>query len=181
MSILLKFYYLTLPLTYFTLIILSFFNVIFPFYENWFSFGLIFLSLIVFPRFISYGIDTNLWVGTLLMLSGVFSLLISNYNLSVFYCISGFLMCFALSSLIMFVFFRQLFHFKIFTNLTLFAIIIFVYISGLIPLWLAITCISCLFVVVSTGAITAILKNTRKIWTFQSKKMDMIQLKLMNI
>lgn len=162
-SIWLKIYYITLPIIYLLLIILSKLNVIFPFFENWFSFGLIFLSFLIFPRFISYGIDTNLYIGTVLMLCGLFSLAISNFNLGTFYSFSGFLMCFAISSLIMFVFFRQLFHFKIFTTLTLSAIIIYVYISGFIPLRLAIACFSVIISIVTISGVIAILKNMRKI------------------
>lgn len=164
---------------YATLLMLSIFGVIFPFYKTWFSYGLIFISILLVPRFISFGIDTNLWAGSVLFLCGSFGVIRFYENISTLYSLAGYLFCFGLSSLIMFCFFRQIFHLKIFTFMLFSAIIIFVYESGAISLIAFIISLVSVFAFALFFAIKTILSNTRKVWNFQIKRMDIIHKKLM--
>ena len=150
-------------ITYGLLLLLSVFGVIFPFYKLWFSYLLIFISLLLVPRFINYGIDTNLWIGTALMLCGGFGVVRFYVEISTLFSISGYLACVGVASLIMFFFFRQIFHLKIFTFMLLFAIIIFVYGSGAISLLTFIISLVASFAFALIFAIKAIISNTRKV------------------
>lgn len=150
-------------IVYTTLLILSVFGIIFPFHKNWFSFGLIALSLTLFPRYIFYGIDTNLWAGVLLILCGGFGIISFFYKLSLIYNFVGYIFCFGISSLIIFLFFRQIFHLKIFTFSLLFDIILVVYANGLLSLWAMISLIVLTAVIAIIFAVKAIISNTRKV------------------
>lgn len=150
-------------IVYITLLILSVFGIIFPFYKNWFSFGLIALSLTLFPRYIFYGIDTNLWAGVLLILCGGFGIISFFYKLSLIYNFVGYIFCFGISSMIIFLFFRQIFHLKIFTFSLLFDIILVVYANGLLSLWAMISLIVLTAVIAIIFAVKAIISNTRKV------------------
>ena len=149
--------------TYLTLLMLSIFGIIFPFYKLWFSYGLIFIALTLFPRFISFGINTNLWIGTVLLLSGSFGILRFHLNISTLFSLAGYLFCFASASLIMFFFFRQIFHLKIFTFMLFFAIIIFVYEWGIISLIAFVISLVSIFAFALFFAVKAIISNTRKV------------------
>lgn len=148
---------------YFTLLMLSIFNIIFSFYKNWFSFALIALALMIFPRYIFYGIDTNLWVGLLLILFGAFGILADFYKLNLIFNFVGYLTCIAISSLIIFLLFRQIFHFKIFTFSLLSVIILVVYAKGMIKLWAMILLITIHVGIAIIFAVKAIISNTRKV------------------
>lgn len=148
---------------YFSLLMFSIFTDIFPFYKFWFSFALIFLSLMLFPRYIIFNIDTNLWAGCSLLLAGVAGIIAFEYKFSVILNVSSYLICFATASLIMFLFFRQIFHFKIFTSLSLFAIILYVYSINLIKLWFAVSLLSVLGLLVVAICLKTIIVNMRKV------------------
>ena len=163
---------LFIALIYLALLILSVFGVIFPFYKNWFSFGLIALSLTLFPRYVFYGIDTNLWVGLVLILCGAFGIVSEFYKLNF-----GYIFSFGISSLIIFLFFRQIFHLKIFTFALLFDIILVVYANGLLSLWAMISLLVLTAVIATIFAVNAIISNTRKVWNFLIKKMVIIRKK----
>lgn len=168
---------LLIALIYLAFLILSVFGVIFPFYKNWFSFGLIALSLTLFPRYVFYGIDTNLWVGLVLILCGAFGIVSEFYKLNLVYNFVGYIFSFGISSLIIFLFFRQIFHLKIFTFALLFDIILVVYANGLLSLWAMISLLVLTAVIATIFAVKAIISNTRKVWNFLIKKMVIIRKK----
>lgn len=157
------FFIFLISILYFTLLLLSIFNVIFPFYKNWFSFALIALALMIFPRYIFYGIDTNLWAGLLLILFGAFGILADFYKLNIIFRVVGYLSCVAISSMIIFLLFRQIFHLKIFTFSLLFVIILVVYAKGLINLWAMILLVVLTSSIAIIFAVKAIISNTRKV------------------
>ena len=152
-----------LVLIYFVLLGLSVYEIIFPFYKTWFSYTLIFLALMLFPRFIAFGVNTNLWAGCLLLLSGTFGIIRFYLKLSVLFTIAGYLACFGLASLIMFCFFRQIFHLKTFTFILFFAIINFVYGTGDISLLAYIISLVTISAFATFFAVKAIISNTRKV------------------
>lgn len=148
---------------YFLLLFLSIYKKIFPFYKSWFSFALIFLALLLFPRYIIYGIDTNLWAGLNMLLAGAFGVMANFYKLALLYYFIGYISCFSVSSLLIFLLFRQIFHFKIFTFTLLFDIILIVYAKGVLPVWLMIPLLSVTALIATIFVVKAIISNTRKV------------------
>ena len=162
-SIFLRIYNFSVVCCYLTLLVLSVLGIIFPFYKVWFSFSLIFLSFILFPRFILYNINTNIWFGSLLFLSGAFGVLRFSLNFDVLQSLIGYLLCLSFSSLVMFVLFRQFFHFKTFTIFVMFAIILLVYKLGYMQFWLVATLSTLLVGAIIALTLKTILLNLRKI------------------
>lgn len=156
-------FFVVLILMYFTLLGLSIGEIIFPFYETWFSFALIFLAFALFPRFILYGVDTNLWIGSILLLSGCFGLINFYLEISWIFSLAGYLFSATFPSIFMFMFFRQIFHLKLFTFGILFVIILIVYDSGLLSLPITISSLAALLVLVLSFGIKTILNNMRKV------------------
>ena len=166
--------------SYIALIVLSTLGYIFPFYKSWFSYALIFLSLLVLPRFILFNVDTNLWAFNLLFLCGFFGVLKSYFKLNTMYSVCGYIICVSVSSFLMFVFFRQIFHFKLFTFLFLSAIILIVYECNFINFWLTISLLSIIAGIFVISLTKTILRNMRKVWNLKFKRMVITQKKLMN-
>lgn len=162
-SIFSKLFVFFISLVYLALLTLSLCGVIFPMYKNWFSYALIALALMLFPRYIFYGIDTNLWAGLILLLCGAFGILSNFYRLNLIYNFVGYISAIGISSFIIFLLFRQIFHFKIFTFSLLFDIILVVYANGLTTLWAMILSLSLTASIAIIFAVKAIISNTRKV------------------
>ena len=96
------------------------------------------------------------------------------YKLNLVYNFVGYIFSFGISSLIIFLFFRQIFHLKIFTFALLFDIILVVYANGLLSLWAMISLLVLTAVIATIFAVKAIISNTRKVWNFLIKKMVII-------
>lgn len=180
-SYFLFFYNLIILVGYFVLLGLSLLGWIYPFYKSWFSYSLMFLSFLILPRFVVYNVDTNLWAFNLLFLCGGFGILKNFYSLTTTYSIAGYMLCVSISSFLMFVFFRQIFHFKLFTFLTLFVIILIVYENNLINFWAMIVLLLTIAGMFAVFLIKTILRNMRKVWNLKFKKMVITQNRLMII
>lgn len=100
----------------------SFFGI--DFSDVWFSLALIFVSFPLFCRSIYFCSDSSLWISSLLIWCGIAGIFKNIYliNMSLFYPIYIFSIPFA--SFIVYLFFRQKIHFKIFALILIEVIIL---------------------------------------------------------
>lgn len=109
----------------------SFFGV--DFSDVWFSLALVFVSFPLFCRSIYFNSDSSLWASSLLIWCGIAGIYNNVYlvSMSMFYPIYIFSVSFA--SFIVYVFFRQKIHFKLFALILLEVIILMSYKLNYLP------------------------------------------------
>lgn len=154
---------LLLFFVYFISIILSLFFGTVLFYKFWFSYFLLILGIIFLIRFFCYKIDASLFLGSFLLFSGICGILNYYFSFKTLTTIGIYLMALSLSSLSIYIVFRQKFHIKTFVFLGLCAILLVVYAEQLLSLipfivLLTINGLANLFAIVYS-----IIYNTRKI------------------
>lgn len=122
---------LTLIGVYLYFIFNNFFGI--DFSDVWFSLGLVFISLPLFCRSIYFKSDSSLWASSLLIWCGIAGIYKNAYfvDMSLFYPIYIFSLSFA--SFIVYVFFRQKIHFKLFALILLEVIILLSYKLNYLP------------------------------------------------
>lgn len=147
---------------YFFLLFLSIFGNI-TFHEIWFSTFLVCLGTIFFVRFLCYNIDSNLFLGTWLCFSGAVGILNYVFVFNVITLIGLYVACFGISSLTIFLKFRQIFHFKVFVFVLLCVILLVTFGENLITLVPFIVLSSITGTVILALTIVSIKANTRKV------------------
>jgi hypothetical protein len=120
-------------------------------------------GIILLLRYISYKIDSSLYAGQVLFLSGALGIINYYLELNILVLIGGYVAVLSLASLSVFIKFRQFFHMKAFVLLALYAILLTTFATGLVRFWVF---ISLLIVVVIQSfilIISGIRRNTRKV------------------
>lgn len=133
------------------------------FSDVWFSLALVFLSLPVFVRSIYFKSDSSLWVSSLLIWCGISGIFKNAFliDMSLFYPAYIFSLSFA--SFVVFLFFRQKIHLKLFA-LILFEVIILVsyklnYIPSVVFLFANISYCT----IIAVWFVVRLLINTRRV------------------
>ncbi len=147
---------------YFVLLFLSIFGGI-TFHEVWFSTFLVCLGTIFFVRFLCYNIDSSMFLGTWLCFSGAVGILNYVFVFNVITLIGLYIACFGISSLTIFLKFRQIFHFKVFVFAFLCVILLVAFGENLITLVPFIVLSSITGAVILALTIVSIKANTRKV------------------
>ena len=161
-TIFFRIYTLFAFVTYFVLLFLSIFGSI-TFHEIWFSTFLVCLGTIFFVRFLCYNIDSSLFLGTWLCFSGAIGILNYVFVFNVITLIGLYVACFGISSLTIFLKFRQIFHFKVFVFVFLCVILLVTFGENLITLVPFIVLTSITGAIILALTIHSIKANTRKV------------------
>ena len=105
------------------------------FQKIWFStaLGLVAITLLLASAFFVQ--DSKLWLGSLLMLSGVFGVYKQFYGFNLFNVYPVYIFIFGLASLIVFVIFRQNIHLKVFVICSLEVLLLGIYKFAYVNLW----------------------------------------------
>ncbi len=105
------------------------------FQKIWFSTALVFVAVMLLLRSAFFVQDSKLWLGSFLMICGVFGVYQQFYgiNMSIIYPIYIFI--FGLASLIVFAIFRQNIHLKVFVICSLEVLLLGIYKFAYVNLW----------------------------------------------
>ena len=129
-----------------------------PFYKHWFSSLLLIFGVSVLIKYFFHKIDSHLFLSVILILFGIWGILKFYIYFNIPLNISGYILSLSIAFLLVFIKFRQVFHFKAFVFLILYVILLIVYSIELMPLWLFIS----LLVVVSFTIALIIFKRIRR-------------------
>ena len=162
-TIFLKVFTTFLIVIYSLLIIFSLSYDTINFYKFWFSFLLLILGISIFARYICFHIDSNLFSGSLLIFLGTWGVLNYYFNFDNFIITAGYILSFALSFVAVFIKFRQIFHLKAFAFLFLYVIVLVIYSSNLMPLWLFISLLGIISIMIVILTILNIKSNMGKV------------------
>ena len=97
------------------------------FQRVWFSSALVLVSIMLLFRSAIFVQDSKLWLGSFLLLSGVFGVYKQFYGINLFMTYPVYIFIFGLSSLIVFAIFRQNIHLKVFVICSLEVLLLGVY------------------------------------------------------
>ena len=147
---------------YFALLLLSIFGKII-FHQVWFSSFLVLLGAIFFVRFICYNIDSSLFLGSWLSFSGLIGILNFVFSFNIITLIGLYIACFGISSLTIFIKFRQIFHFKVFVFAFICVILLVAFGENLLTLVPFIILSSITGAIILALTILSIKANTRKV------------------
>lgn len=105
------------------------------FQKIWFSTVLVFISVMLLLRSAFFVQDSKLWLGSFLMLCGVFGVYRQFYGINLFIIYPVYILIFGLASLIVFAIFRQNIHLKVFVISALEVLLLGVYKFAYVNLW----------------------------------------------
>lgn len=83
-------------------------------YSVWFSLALIFISIPTLIKSAYYNLDSKLWFGVFFMLSGIVGIYMKSINIDIQNYYYMYILMIGVSSLLVFSFFRQNIHLKVF-------------------------------------------------------------------
>lgn len=151
---------------YFILTILSIFVPIpisIPFYKYWFSSFLLVLGISILIKYFFYKIDSHLFLSVILILFGAWGIFNFYISFNLLLNISGYILGLAIAFFLVFIKFRQVFHFKAFVFLILYVILLVVYSIELMPLWLFISLLVIVSLTISLNIFKRIRRNFKKV------------------
>lgn len=105
------------------------------FQKIWFSTALVLVAIILLLASAFFVQDSKLWLGSLLMLSGVFGVYKQFYGFNLFNVYPVYIFIFGLASLIVFVIFRQNIHLKVFVICSVEVVLLGIYKFAYVNLW----------------------------------------------
>ncbi len=105
------------------------------FQKIWFSTSLVFMSVLLLLRSAFFVQDSKLWLGSFLMLCGVFGVYRQFYDMNLFIIYPIYILIFGLASLIVFAIFRQNIHLKVFVLSILEVLLLSIYKFAYVNLW----------------------------------------------
>jgi len=108
----------------------------FELYNIWFSVSLLLISLYELLYSYLFKLDSALYLGSLLTNFALATCLKYFYTYSLYAYYPVYILCFAMAHFTVFVFFRQIIHFKLFAFLLVEAILLIGYKANLINWWL---------------------------------------------
>ncbi len=149
--------------SYVFLIFYSVFSNVFPIYKFWFSTLVFLMGILLLTRYICYRIDSNLFSGVLLILIGIWGILNFFFAFNISLVVAGYISCFSLAFISIFIKFRQIFHLKAFVFLSLYVIVLIVYSVQLMPLWLLISLLGIISAILLLLICQSIKSNMRKV------------------
>lgn len=127
----------------------------------WFSLALILLSVPSFFRAYFFRLDSKVYLGSILLFCGLFGIFTQRYQLDLKVFYPAYIFILGLSSFLVFVFFRQKFHLKVFVICILEVLLLVVYKLLYISLVEFLLLELAFLIFLSTNISTRIFINTR--------------------